>query len=127
MWMNEPCTVERAMPEVTRIMIATHQHAGLDGAVGDAHDWDEGCAHAYQGHDCLDAARGDAHDRDDVDAQGDQGLQKQLLDRVQQPIGASGRHWALSWESLLRRRVLPRLLVWRALRRRLSPHINQNR
>ena len=27
-WMNEPCTVERSMPEVTRIMFAIHQHAG---------------------------------------------------------------------------------------------------
>ena len=75
------------MPEVTRIMIATHQHAGLDGAPGDAHDWDDGGAHGDQGHDCSDAARGDAHDRDDVDAQGDQGLQKQWMVRAQQPIG----------------------------------------
>ena len=91
-WMNEPCTVERSMPEVTRIMFATHQHAGLDGAPGYAHDWEEGGAHAYQGNDCLDASRGDAHDRDDVDAQGDQGLQKQWMVRAQQHVGAWCRH-----------------------------------
>ena len=55
------------MPEVTRIMIATHQHAGLAGAPGDAHDREDGGAQVYQEHDCLDAARGDAHIRNDVD------------------------------------------------------------
>ena len=48
-------------------MITTHRHAGLDGAPDNAHDWDDGGAHAYQGHDRLDAARGDAYGRDDVE------------------------------------------------------------
>ena len=91
-WMNEPCTVERSMPEVTRIMFASHQHAGSDGAPGDGHDWDDGGAHDYEGNYGLDAARADAHDWNDVDAQGDQGLQKQWMVRAQQPIGAWCRH-----------------------------------
>ena len=80
------------MPEVTRIRFATHQHAGLDGAPGYAHDWEEGGVHAYQGNHGLDASRGDAPGRDHVDAQGGRGLQKQWMVRAQQPTGAWCRY-----------------------------------
>ena len=102
--------------------------AGLDGVPGDAHDWDDGGAHAYQGHDCLDAARGDAHERDDADAQGDQGLQKHWMVRAQQPIlyGPGADTERFPGRACSDDGRFPGCWFGGPLRRRLSSHIKQN-